>query len=60
LTGTATAQYEEWQHLLRDVYQAENAMIADVYMMPRQPTEESWIGDNKLPMVPSPRDVDRR
>jgi len=35
-------------------------MIADVYMMPRQPTEESWIGDNKLPMVPSPRDVDRR
>jgi hypothetical protein len=60
LTGTATAQYEEWQRLLRDVYQAENAMIADVYMMPRQPTEESWIGDNKLPMVPSPRDVDRR
>jgi hypothetical protein len=60
LTGTATAQYEEWQRLLRDVYQAENAMIADVYMMPRQPTEESWIGDNTLPMVPSPRDVDRR
>jgi hypothetical protein len=60
LTGTANAQYEEWQRLLRDVYQAENAMIADVYMMPRQPTEESWIGDNKLPMVPSPRDVDRR
>jgi len=60
LTGTAAAQYEEWQRLLRDVYQAENAMIADVYMMPRQPTEESWIGDNTLPMVPSPRDVDRR
>ncbi len=60
LTGTATAQYEEWQRLLRDVYQAENAMIADVYMMPRQPTEEAWIGDNTLPMVPSPRDVDRR
>jgi len=60
LTGTATAQYEEWQRLLRDVYQAENAVIADVYMMPRQPTEESWIGDNTLPMVPSPRGVDRR
>ena len=60
LTGTANAQYEEWQRLLRDVYQAENAMIADVYMMPRQPTEESWIGDNTLPMVPSPRGVDRR
>jgi hypothetical protein len=60
LTGTAAAQYEEWQRLLRDVYRAENAVIADVYMMPRQPTEEAWIGDNELPMVPSPRDVDRR
>jgi len=53
LTGTAIAQYEEWQRLLRDVYLAENAVIADVYMMPRQPTEETWIGDNTLPMVPS-------
>jgi hypothetical protein len=53
LTGTATAQYEEWQRLLRDVYLAENAVIADVYMMPRQPTEEHWVGDNQLPMLPS-------
>jgi len=60
LTGTATAQYEEWQRLLRDVYQAENAVIADVYMMPRQPTEESWVGDNTLPMVPSRKNVERR
>jgi hypothetical protein len=52
LTGTAAAQYEEWQRLLHDVYQAENAVIADVYMVPRQPTEETWIGDNTLPMVP--------
>jgi hypothetical protein len=60
LTGTTTAQYEEWQRLLRDVYQAENALIADVYMVPRQPTEEPWIGDNTLPMVPSPQDVELR
>jgi hypothetical protein len=53
LTGTATAQYQEWQRLLRDVYLAENAVIADVYMMPRQPTEEGWVGDNTLPMLPS-------
>jgi len=52
LTGTAAAQYEEWQRLLYDVYRAENAVIADVYMVPRQPTEETWIGDNTLPMVP--------
>jgi hypothetical protein len=52
LTGTAAAQYEEWQRLLHDVYQAENAVIADIYMVPRQPTEETWIGDNTLPMVP--------
>jgi hypothetical protein len=52
LTGTAAAQYEEWQRLLHDVYRAENAVIADVYMVPRQPTEETWIGDNTLPMVP--------
>jgi hypothetical protein len=60
LTGTATAQYEEWQRLLHDVYQAENAVIADVYMMPRQPTEETWVGDNTLPMVPFEQDVERR
>jgi len=53
LTGTATAQYEEWQRLLHDVYEAENAVIADIYMMPRQPTKEDWIGDNTLPMVNS-------
>ena len=53
LTGTATAQYEEWQRLLRDVYLAENAVIADVYMMPRQLTDEHWVGDNTLPMLPS-------
>ena len=52
LTGTTAAQYEEWQRLLHDVYRAENAVIADVYMVPRQPTEETWIGDNTLPMVP--------
>jgi len=52
LTGTAAAQYEEWQRLLHDVYRAENAVIADVYMVPHQPTEETWIGDNTLPMVP--------
>ena len=60
LTGTATAQYEEWQRLLRDVYQAENAVIFDVYMMPRQPTEETWIGDNTLPMVPFRQDIEPR
>jgi hypothetical protein len=60
LTGTAAAQYEEWQRLLHDVYQAENAVIADVYMMPRQPTEETWVGDNTLPMVPFEQDVERR
>jgi hypothetical protein len=60
LTGTATAQYEEWQRLLLDVYQAENAVIADVYMVPRQPTEETWIGDNTLPMVPSPQHFELR
>jgi hypothetical protein len=60
LTGTTAAQYEEWQRLLRDVYNAENAMIADVYMVPRQPTEETWIGDNTLPMVRSRPDVELR
>ncbi len=60
LTGTTAAQYEEWQRLLRDVYQAENAMIADVYRVPRQPTEETWIGDNTLPMVPSRQDIEPR
>jgi hypothetical protein len=60
LTGTTAAQYQEWQRLLRDVYQAENAVIADVYMVPRQPTEETWVGDNTLPMVPSQQDVERR
>ncbi len=60
LTGTAAAQYEEWQRLLHDVYQAENSVIADVYMMPRQPTEETWLGDNTLPMVPSRQDVELR
>ena len=60
LTGTTAAQYEEWQRLLLDVYQAENAMIADVYRVPHQPTEETWIGDNTLPVVPSQRDVELR
>jgi hypothetical protein len=60
LTGTTSAQYEAWQRLLHDVYQAENAMIADVYMVPRQPTEEAWVGDNTLPMVPSQQDIERR
>ena len=60
LTGTATAQYEEWQRLLHEIYRAENAVIADVYMMPRQPTEETWVGDNTLPMVPFQQDVERR
>ena len=60
LTGTTAAQYEEWQRLLRDVYLAENAMIADVYRVPRQPTEETWIGDNTLPMVPSRQDIEPR
>jgi hypothetical protein len=60
LTGTTAAQYEEWQRLLREVYNAENAMIADVYMVPRQPTEETWIGDNTLPMVRSRPDVELR
>jgi hypothetical protein len=60
LTGTATAQYEEWQRLLRDVYRAENVVIADVYMVPHQPTEETWIGDSTLPMLPSPLHVELR
>jgi hypothetical protein len=60
LTGTAATQYEEWKRLLHDLYQAENAVIADVYMVPRQPTEETWIGDNTLPMVPSQRGVELR
>ena len=60
LTGTTAAQYQEWQRLLREVYQAENAVIADVYMVPRQPTEETWVGDNTLPMVPYQQDVERR
>jgi len=60
LTGTTAAQYAEWQRLLRDVYRAENAVIADVYMIPHKPTEEIWIGDNTLPMVRSPQDVERR
>ena len=60
LTGTSTAQYEEWQRLLHEIYRAENAVIADVYMMPRQPTEETWIGDNTLPMVPFEQDAERR
>ena len=60
LTGTATAQYEEWQRLLYDVYRAENAVIADIYMMPRQPTEETWLGNNRLPMIPSQHNVERR
>lgn len=59
LTGTTAAQYEEWQRLLRDVYRAENAVIADVYRVPRQPSEETWIGDNTLPLVPSQGDVER-
>lgn len=60
LTGTTAAQYQEWQRLLRDVYRAENAVIADVYMVPRQPTEETWIGDNTLPMVRSRQDIELR
>ena len=60
LTGTTSAQYEAWQRLLLDVYQAENAIIADVYMVPRQPAEEAWIGDNTLPMVPFQQDIERR
>lgn len=60
LTGTMASQYEEWQRLLREVYQAENAIIADVYMVPRQPTEEAWIGDNTLPMVPFQQDIERQ
>jgi hypothetical protein len=60
LTGTAAAQYAEWQRLLHDVYQAENAVIADVYQVPRQPTEETWIGDNTLPMLPSPQHFELR
>ncbi len=60
LTGTTAAQYEEWQRLLHKIYLAENAVVADVYMMPHQPTEEVWIGDNTLPMVPFQQDVERR
>jgi hypothetical protein len=58
LTGTAAAQYEEWQRLLRDVYLAENAVIADIYMVPNQPTKETWIGNNTLPMLPSPQNFE--
>jgi hypothetical protein len=29
-------------------------MISDVYMLPHQPTEEIWIGDNTLPPVALP------
>ena len=60
LTGTAAAQYEEWQRLLQDVYRAENAVIADIYMVPHQPAEETWIGDNTLPMLPSPQHFEFR
>jgi len=60
LTGTTTAQYEEWQRLLHEIYLAENAVVADVYMMPHQPTEETWVGDNTLPMVPFQQDTERR
>jgi hypothetical protein len=60
LTGTAAAQYEEWQRLLRDVYQAENSMISDVYMLPRQPTEEAWLGNNAIPLVTSRQDAETR
>jgi hypothetical protein len=60
LTGTAAAQYEEWQRLLQDVYDAETAVINDIYMVPRQPTRETWTGDNRIPMVSYPQDIELR
>ncbi len=59
LTGTASAQYEEWQRLLLDIYRAENAVVADVYRMPRRPTKETWVGDNTLPMLPARQEIVR-
>ena len=51
LTGTAEAQYEEWQRLLRDIYRAENDIVSDVYMVPRQPREEVVLADAELPAI---------
>ncbi len=51
LTGTAEVQYEEWQRLLRDIYRAENDVVADVYMVPRQPREEVVLADVELPAL---------
>lgn len=51
LTGTAAAQYEEWKRLLRAVYNAENDVIAEVYLAMRRPTEEPWSGETVLPRV---------
>ena len=51
LTGTAEAQYQEWKRLLRDLYRAEADVVADLYMVPRQPTEEVLMGESVLPPV---------
>lgn len=53
LTGTAAKQYDEWQRLLRTVYEAENAIVADVYMVPRQPTIEPELDSYVIPAVSS-------
>ena len=51
LTGTAEAQYEEWQRLLREIYRAENDIVTDVFMVPRQPREEVVLADVELPAI---------
>ncbi len=55
LSGTAEAQYEEWQRLMRNLYRAENDIVADVYRAPRRPTEEAWLANPGLPKGLAPR-----
>ena len=54
LTGTAAAQYEQWQVIMRDLYQSES-FVPDLYLEPRTPTQEEFVFDEELPAVaPSP------
>ncbi len=61
LTGTASEQYQGWQALLDELYEAE-AEVSEIYLAPYSPSEEDLSAahqfpDTLLPQAEEPPDV---
>ena len=51
LTGNAAAQYEEWRTILRDLYEAETGLVADVVIYSEEPELVGQVTDPAPPQV---------